>query len=160
MKVTFFHQVPLLIDWQGHSLPAKFVVGVEGPIDPRTGMVLNLAELKKIINEVLPADFNVKIVSPQKFLSEIMTLTRAQFSKRGLKQVAVSEIQLKFFDPSRAIATKGDRAFHQETRLIYDGRKLETQEKFVNTLHGGWVLAESGEQWLWDFSEDLAQKIN
>lgn len=159
MRITFFHQVPLLIDWQGHSLPAKFVVGVEGPVDPQTGMILNLVDLQKALSEVLPANFYVNLSTPQKFLSDSITLIRAQFSKLGGKRVKVLELQLKFYDPHRAMANKGARSFHQEICYIYDGRTLETCEKLINSVHGGLVLMEGGEQWLWDFSESVAQEL-
>jgi 6-pyruvoyltetrahydropterin/6-carboxytetrahydropterin synthase len=42
----------------GHGHNYQLEVTLRGPIDPKTGMVFNLAELKKIMFEIVEADFD------------------------------------------------------------------------------------------------------
>ncbi|MFN7824353.1 MAG: hypothetical protein ACK5P6_03230 [Pseudobdellovibrionaceae bacterium] len=51
MKTTFFYQQPMGVEWGSHSTAVLWACGVTGPINSASGMIVNLAELQKLMKK-------------------------------------------------------------------------------------------------------------
>jgi len=51
LKATFFYQQAIGVEWGSHSTAVLWACGVTGPVNPESGMILNLVDLQDVMRQ-------------------------------------------------------------------------------------------------------------
>lgn len=100
----------------GHGHNYRIEVTVSGPIDPETGMVMNMADLDRVVQQKILTRFDhmnlnldplfaVRVSTTENFCMAIFDLLEPAIQGASLEKIRIEETENNFFEYSGEIAS-------------------------------------------------------
>lgn len=105
----------------GHGHNYRIEVTVSGPIDPETGMVMNMADLDRVVQQKILVRFDhanlnldplfaSRVSTTENFCIAIYDLLKPAISEAKLEQIRIEETENNFFEYSGSADSSKDKS--------------------------------------------------